>query len=217
MSAALVPPDVHAVDVPAMDRHAMDVHGDDPPPTDPLDLARAWLPPDDDPDRPQVTLATVGTDGYPDARTVLLTAFDETGFAFHTSSTSRKVTELTAVSRASMVILWPGSTRQLVLRGDVVPDGADSLARAWSDRSAYLRQLAWCNTDELAALPLADRRARWAAFTAAQPAPAQAASWVGFRLRPVEATFWAGHPETASRRLQYLRTGAAWSRRHLAG
>ena len=133
------------------------VHEDAGPPDDPFDLARAWLPDDAAPDRPRVTLSTVGTDGYPDARTVLLSAFDETGFAFHTSAASRKVAELAALPRATLTVLWPDWTRQLVVRGDVVPDSPGQSAAAWSARSAYLRRLAWANTDELAELDLAHR------------------------------------------------------------
>jgi pyridoxamine 5'-phosphate oxidase len=137
-----------------------DLHGDGTPPGDPLELARQWLPADTDPDRPRATLATTGLDGCPDARTVLLSAFDDTGFAFHTSATSRKVAELAAVPRAAMVLLWPEAARQLVVRGDVVPDAPGPAAAAWAARTAYLRQLAWLNTDELAALPVAERPAR---------------------------------------------------------
>ena len=194
-----------------------DVHDDGPPPADPLVLARAWLPADDDPDRPRVTLSTMGTDGYPDARTVLLTAFDESGFAFHTAATSRKVAELSALPRASIVVLGPGWTWQLVLRGDVAPDPPDRAAAAWHARSAYLRRLAWCNTDDLAELPLAERRRRWGAFGAEHPDPDQPPCWVGFRLQPRELTFWGAHPDTASRRLQYVRDGDAWRWSRRAG
>ncbi|MCZ2839243.1 pyridoxamine 5'-phosphate oxidase family protein [Modestobacter sp. VKM Ac-2985] len=192
-----------------------DLHADGEPPADPFVLAGQWLPADDDPDRPRVTLATTGEDGSPNARTVLLSAFDESGFAFHTASTSRKVAELAADPRAGMVLLWPDHSRQLLVRGDVVPDGADQLAAAWAARSAYLRRLARCNTDELARLPLAERRAGWTA-TADQP-PGQAASWVGYRLQPREITFWAAAPDTASRRLQYTRDGDGWRWSHRAG
>ncbi|WP_029433015.1 pyridoxal 5'-phosphate synthase [Blastococcus sp. URHD0036] len=191
-----------------------EVHADTAPPADPLELARAWLPADDDPERPRVTLSTVGEDGYPDARTVLLSAFDDTGFAFHTARTSRKVAELAALPRASIVVLWPDFGRQLVVRGDVVPDGDDQAASAWSARPEYLRRLAYLNTEEHAALPQGERIARWAAF--AGPV-GTAASWVGYRLRPRELTFWAAAPDTASRRLQYLRTAGGWSCRALPG
>ncbi|SDO54865.1 pyridoxamine 5'-phosphate oxidase [Klenkia soli] len=196
---------------------AFDLHADGAPPADPLDLARSWLPADDDPDRPQVVLSTVGEDGCPDARTVLLSGVDGSGFAFHTSRGSRKVAQLAAVPRASMTVLWPGFTRQLVLRGPVVAEEAGPLTRAWSARSDHLRRLAWLNTDELAAQDLAARRLGWAADVPVDAGSTPAPSWVGFRLRPVELTFWAGGADTASRRLRYVRQDDGWRWQHLAG
>ncbi|SEO47924.1 pyridoxamine 5'-phosphate oxidase family protein [Trujillonella endophytica] len=193
-----------------------EVHADGAPPADPFALARAWLPPDEDPERPRVTLSTIGEDGYPDARTVLLSAFDESGFAFHTARDSRKVAELAALPRAGIVVLWPDFGRQLLVRGDVVRDDDGPAAAAWAARSDYLRRLARLNTGELAALPLAERVSRWAAWTE-DPAAGPAGSWVGFRLRPREMTFWAASARTASRRLQYVRTGGGWRCRPLPG
>jgi pyridoxamine 5'-phosphate oxidase len=194
-----------------------DLHADGEPPTDPVALARQWLPPDEEPDRPRATLATVGLDGYPAARTVLLTAVDRTGFAFHTSAGSRKTAELDALPRAALVLLWPELDRQLTVRGDVVADGPASLAAAWSARPDHLRRLAWLNTDELARLPLGERQVRWADSAAQGASPTPADSWVGYRLRPRELTFWATRPDAASRRLQYVREAQGWRWAHLAG
>lgn len=195
---------------------AFDLHADGEPPADPVTLARLWLPPDEEPDRPRATLATVGLDGYPAARTVLLTAVDETGFSFHTAAGSSKTAELAALPRAALVLLWPGVDRQLTVRGDVVADSPTSLAAAWASRSDYLRRLAWLNTDELAGLPLGERQGRWADLP--QPLPsAPADSWVGYRLEPREITFWAARPDTASRRLRYARADDGWRWAHLAG
>ncbi len=128
----------------------IDLQADADPGADPWVLVADWLPADEDPDRPRAVLATTGTDGYPDARTVLVGAADPTGFAFHTHRASRKVAELAAVPRAALVLTWPGATRQLVVRGDAVPDTDASAARVWAARSDHLRRLAWLNDDELA-------------------------------------------------------------------
>ncbi|RZS82689.1 pyridoxamine 5'-phosphate oxidase [Motilibacter rhizosphaerae] len=192
-----------------------DLHDDGAPPVDPLELAREWLPPDDSPERPRVTLATVGDDGCPDARTVLLSAFDESGFAFHTSASSRKVAQLAAVPHAAMVVLWPDFRRQLVVRGPVVPDGVASAARAWAARPDYLRRLAWLNDDALAVQPSQERRRRWAEFVPEHSDPAE--SWTGFRLTPVELTYWSAAEDTASRRLRYRCGTSGWTWSHLPG
>jgi len=195
----------------------IDLQADADPGDDPWLLVTDWLPADDDPDRPQAVLATAGTDGYPDARTVLLSAADRTGFAFHTHRASRKVAELAALPRAALVLTWPGATRQLVVRGDAVPDADASAARVWAARSDHLRRLAWLNDDALAGLDRAGRVAGWAADVPSGAGSPPAPSWVGYRVAPVELTFWAGGVDTASRRLQFVRDGSGWARRWLAG
>src|SRR4051812_10163011 len=60
-----------------------------------------------------MTLATATPDGKPSARIVLLKAFDERGFAFHTHYESRKGVELDANPRAALVLFWPDVERQV--------------------------------------------------------------------------------------------------------
>ncbi len=196
---------------------AADAVQGDSPPDDPFELARQWLPANADPTRPPVTLSTVGPDGFPDARTVLLTEFDDEGFFFHTDAESRKVRDLAANPRASLAVLWQDLTRQLTVQGlaEVAPQ--DEIARAYSRRSGYLKQLAWLNTADYAQRPLAERREIWSRFAAEHARYPQPGSWVGFKLRPTRMTFWAGDPATASRRLEYRRNGDSWCRVHLPG
>jgi pyridoxamine 5'-phosphate oxidase len=193
---------------------------------DPVALALSWLPGPGDPERPQVQLATVDADGAPDARTVLLTAADEGGFAFHTDARSRKAAHIRAEPRVALVVLWPGFTRQLVIRGVAVPQDPDAARTAYAARSPYLQQLAWQNTAELAALPRAERVARWARFPADDPeasgsdGPQPPPTWAGFLVRPTRLTFWESDAETASRRREFRRASvdaAEWREEHLPG
>jgi pyridoxamine 5'-phosphate oxidase len=202
---------------------SFDIHHDtdpvqgDAPYEDPFWLAREWLPANADPDRPQVTLSTIDPDGFPDARTVLMTEFDDEGFFFHTDAESRKVRHLALNPRASLVVLWPEFTRQLTIQGlaEVAPQ--DEIAAAFVRRSEYLKQLAWLNTADYAQRPLEERRELWARFAAEHARYPQPASWVGFKLRPLRMTFWVSNPDAASRRLEYRRDGDAWTRTYLPG
>jgi pyridoxamine 5'-phosphate oxidase len=201
---------------------AFEIHHDrdpvqgDRPLENPFELARTWLPANNDPERPQITLSTIDPDGFPSARTVLLTEFDDEGFCFHTDAESRKVRDIAANPRVSIVVLWPEFTRQLVVQGlaEVAPQ--KEIAAAYRKRSPYLKQLAWQNTVEYAQRSLAERRERWAEFpylgTDAQPG-----NWVGFKVRPLRMTFWVSNPDAASRRLEYRRVGDEWERSYLPG
>src|SRR4249919_3596783 len=53
-----------------------------------------------------MTLATVGSNGRPSARTVLLKAFDERGFVFYTNFDSRKGRQLADNPQAALLFLW---------------------------------------------------------------------------------------------------------------
>jgi len=187
-------------------------------PTEVWELLTSWLPANSDPDRPQITLSTVSPDGGADARTVLMTEFDETGFYFHTDSLSRKAAELAENPRVAMTVLWPGFIKQLVIRGVAETAPTDEIARAYTTRSPYLQQLAWQNSIEFAQLDLDQRRAQWAAFTAAHPEGfEQPPTWTGYLVRPTRLTFWQSNPDAASHRVEYFLDGDSWSQRKLAG
>lgn len=202
--------------------HATDPVHSDLVVDDPLALAAAWLPANTHPDRPRVTLTTNGRDGYPNARTVLLTELTDGELYVHTDARSDKAEELRTDPRATIVVLWPSFTRQLVVTGDVRAAPDAELSRAYADRSPYLQQLAWLNDGGYATLPLAEREDAWASFAArAAGSPAAApTTWTGFALRPVRLRFWVSHPAAASRRIEYMRapdSPTGWDRRYLPG
>lgn len=182
-------------------------------------MLQDWLPGNDEPDRPQMQLATVDADGSPDVRTLLLSEFGPDGFWFHTDSRSRKVTQLGAASRVALLFLWPGFTRQLSVQGVAELAQAEEIAAAFTRRSPHLQQLAWQNTDEFAVLAQQERIERWQALAAAHPDGfAQPPTWTGYLVRPTRLTFWEGSTETASRRIEFTATpGGDWRTTLLAG
>ncbi|MEY2848607.1 MAG: hypothetical protein RI885_1272 [Actinomycetota bacterium] len=186
---------------------------------DPLALAREWFPANDDPDRPQITLATTSLDGYPSARTVLLTEVTPAGFAFHTDVRSSKVAEIEADARVCLVVKWPDFFRQLVIQGVARVQSPEAIAAAYAQRSPYLKHLAWLSDAEFARLPLEERRALWAAAEDEHPdgPPSPSATWIGFEVVPERLVFWESAQDTASRRTRYTRAGGGWRTEYLPG
>jgi pyridoxamine 5'-phosphate oxidase len=188
---------------------------DGPPPADPLELAAAWLPADGSGPGPTMTLSTIGLDGYPSARTVLLSRFDGMRLHFHTDTRSRKAAELAAVPRASVTIVWPEAARQLVVTGDVAPVTDREARLAYSARTRYLQVLAWVNESELAAAPAEARREGWAAFGRERgDGPLEPpTTWGGYALTPLRMLFWQGATDGPSNRLAYERDAdGGWRR-----
>ena len=166
-----------------------------------------------------MTLATVGADGQPSARIVLLKGVDRRGLAFFTNLMSRKSRELDASASAALVFWWGPLARQVRFEG-TVERVADAEADAYFASRPRGSQIgAWASPQSAV---IADRRALEDAARAheerfgagAVPRPE---FWGGFRLLPLRAEFWQGRTDRLHDRLRYSRDASGgWRLERLA-
>jgi len=153
-----------------------------------------------------MALATVGPDGMPNVRMVLLKSVDPDGFVFYTNTQSRKGNELASNMQAAAVLHWKSTRRQVRFRGaaELVSDAeADAY---FATRARDSRIGAWASRQSR---PLDDRVtlerdvAREAAcFPDGVPRPPY---WTGYRIRPVYLEFWTEMPFRLHDRLVFER------------
>src|SRR5580698_7657511 len=82
-----------------------------------------------------MALATVGPDGMPNARMVLMKGFDERGFVFYTNTDSIKGHELAGSPKAALTFYWKALQRQVRARGTVEPVTKEEADTYFASRS----------------------------------------------------------------------------------
>lgn len=169
-----------------------------------------------------MVVATVGADGAPSTRHVLLKAADDRGFVFFTNYDSQKGRELADNPNVSLVFPWIALFRQLVVQGV-----AERLPRAESvayfDSRPYGSRIgAWASRQSEPMARLEDFEARYREFAERYPEGGPVPTppnWGGFLVRAKRVEFWAGHESRLHDRLRFetltgatapLAAAAAW-------
>lgn len=164
-----------------------------------------------------MTLATVGQDGSPSARMVLLRGFGADGFRFFTNYESAKGSELAAGGKAALVFYWAELERQVRVTGRVEKLAREENEAYFASRPRGHRLGAWASRQSEvvgsrevleAALRNAEER-----FPGHVPLPAY---WGGYRVMPQAVEFWQGRPDRLHDRIRYRREGSEWVRERLS-
>lgn len=162
-------------------------------------------------------LATVGPDGAPSARAVLMKDFSEDGLVFYTNLSSRKSKDLRVDPRAAATFVWAPLHRQVRFEGPVI-EVADLEADAYFATRPRGAQLAAHASPQSEVVPgreqLESEFERFSAeFSDEVPRPE---NWGGWRLQPTQVEFWQGRPNRFHDRVRYELSGDAWIKERLA-
>ena len=172
------------------------------------------------PDPTAMVLATVGSNGQPSQRTVLLKYYDNSGFVFFTNFESRKAQEIAANSRVSLLFVWLELERQIQINGTASRISAAESARYFMSRPKDSQMAAWVSSQSHT---LTSRQILMQKFQEMKrkigegkvPIPS---FWGGYQVEPREIEFWQGRQNRLHDRFLYSRKESAedWEIERLA-
>jgi pyridoxamine 5'-phosphate oxidase len=199
------------------ERDALD---EDASAAEPLKQFDTWLQQALDAQVPEpnaMTLATVGTDGRPSTRVVLLKGCDARGIVWYSNYESRKGRELAGHPQAALQFHWVELERVVRIEGRVERVEAELSDAYYASRPLDSRIGAWASPQSQVIASRATLVAA-AAGAAARYAlnPPRPPHWGGYRLVPDRWEFWQGRKSRLHDRLRYRLEAGAWLRERLA-
>jgi pyridoxamine 5'-phosphate oxidase len=164
-----------------------------------------------------MTVATVDTDGYPDARMMLLKGVDEHGFVFYTNLGSAKARALTHNPRVALCFYWLEIGKQVRVRGHANIVNDEEADAYFASRPRLSQISAWASKQSQPMrgyFELETQVAKAALSFGVREIP-RPPFWSGFRVKPERMEFWLQKPFRRHQRILYESVADAWRKQWL--
>lgn len=166
-----------------------------------------------------MSLVTLGEDGFPKARVVLLKQFSAEGFVFYTNYLSEKGRSIARHPQVGISFFWPALERQVIVKGTAEKIASEISDTYFSSRPLGSQLGAIASNQSQIVEDRASLEKQLADLTEyyKDQSPKRPNHWGGYRIRPVSFEFWQGRPNRLHDRLIFTQTAdSVWSAQRLA-
>tara|TARA_Y100001947_G_C10256993_1_gene268336 strand:+ start:20 stop:664 length:645 start_codon:yes stop_codon:yes gene_type:complete len=165
-----------------------------------------------------MTIATIGLNGFPKSRVVLLKSYDSEGFIFYTNFNSEKGKAIAINPNVCLSFFWPSTERQVIIQG-VVEKVDDEIATEYYHSRPRGSQLgAWASpqSSEIASREVLEDNLAQVELKYKDHEVPKPENWGGYIVKPVNIEFWQGRQNRLHDRIIFNKEEAQWNSKRLA-
>ena len=164
------------------------------------------------------SLSTVGKDGFPKSRIVLLKSFDSSGFVFYTNYNSAKGKDILNSPKVGVSFYWPSLERQVIIKG-IACKLEGELSDKYFDSRPIGSRLGAIVSNQSQVIPnrnILEEKLDYLKKIYKEKSPKRPENWGGFKISPTSYEFWQGRSNRLHDRIIFNDLVDKWTIKRLS-